>query len=150
MAIPSSISELSGKWQSINHLWLDPSKPARTSDSTAEVSQILNGQTLEIAYTWADKGKPQAGRLLINQTKDGEPVQAVWFDSWHMANQFMVMSGSQTENGVFLEGSYAAPPGPNWGWQIGIEVQDGGWRLQMFNVTPDGQADLAVEAQYSN
>ena len=146
MTIPNTISSLTGTWSSINHLWLDPSKPARTSDATAEICHILNNQTIEISYTWDIEDQPQAGRLLIQQNQAAEPIHAVWFDSWHMAHQFMVMSGKQTDKGIFLEGSYAAPPGPDWGWQITVETQERGWKLQMFNVTPDGQATLAVES----
>lgn len=150
MAILNSLKWLIGNWQGVNHLWLDPKKPARTSDSTADAGLILNAQTFEINYTWADLGQPQAGKLLLNQMQDDGTVHAVWFDSWHMAKHRMVLSGSESEHGVDLRGGYAAPPGPDWGWRIAIEAQNAtSWRLQMFNISPEGHEDLAVEVEYS-
>ncbi len=49
---------------------------------------------------------------------------------------------------VRVKGSYAAPSGPDWGWQITIEPGQGSWRLVMHNVTPAGEAFLAVETVY--
>jgi hypothetical protein len=62
----------------------------------------------------------------------------------------MNFTGTCDEQGtVRVLGSYAAPPGPDWGWRIEIEPAAGSWTLRMFNITPDGQEVLAVEATLS-
>jgi hypothetical protein len=51
---------------------------------------------------------------------------------------------------VSVKGSYAAPSGPDWGWQIDIEPQTAdAFRISMHNLSPDGKAELAVEAAYT-
>lgn len=51
---------------------------------------------------------------------------------------------------VDARGTYAAPPGPDWGWRIVIEPESrDGFRMLMFNITPNGEEALAVQATYS-
>ena len=51
---------------------------------------------------------------------------------------------------VAVKGSYAAPPGPDWGWEIIIEPDArGGFALSMYNIPPGGEPELAVEAKYT-
>lgn len=42
----------------------------------------------------------------------------------------------------------AAPPGPDWGWRTRLSAAPGTLSMVMFNVTPDGHEELAVDAQY--
>lgn len=52
-------------------------------------------------------------------------VTVFWADLWHMYNEVMICQGVVGKNGSLLFlGSYAAPPGPDWGWRIGIEPHD--------------------------
>jgi hypothetical protein len=49
-----------------------------------------------------------------------------------------------------VRGSYAAPPGPDWGWRIEITPDGRTLRIVMFNIWPDGsREDLAAEASYT-
>jgi hypothetical protein len=49
-----------------------------------------------------------------------------------------------------LCGSYAAPPAPDWGWQIEISWPGPALlRKLMFNLAPQGQSEPAVEATYT-
>jgi hypothetical protein len=51
---------------------------------------------------------------------------------------------------ISVRGSYAAPPGPDWGWRIEITPDNNRkLRIVMFNIQPDGQEALAVEASYN-
>ena len=63
----------------------------------------------------------------------------------------MPCTGHPTSAGGFsVVGSYAAPPGPDWGWRVTIEpAQDDRFALVMHNITPDGKEHLAVEAAFS-
>ncbi|HNT53325.1 MAG TPA: DUF1579 family protein [Anaerolineaceae bacterium] len=147
----AALSDLQGLWRGITHLWLSPAEPVRLSETTAAVTAIAQDQFTEIQYTWAEGGKPQEGRLILGQAPDSDAVKAVWFDTWHMQNEFMICAGrSNPPNGVCVKGAYPAPYGPDWGWQIAI-VPEGStaFRLIMHNLPPDGQALLAVEAAYT-
>ena len=151
MAVPAQIAALIGTWRGTNHLWLSPGEPVRKSESRAEITTVAQEQFADIRYTWADKGKPQEGRLIIGQETEHEIVRAVWLDSWHMMDKFMICEGSiMAEGTVSVKGSYAAPPGPDWGWQIDIEPQENdSFRFAMHNISPEGEKMLAVEVIYS-
>ena len=81
-----------------------------------------------VAYTWSDGASPQEGLLLLaGGASDAEPATAVWVDSWHTGRALMQFSGTVGGDGVLrLNGSYAAPTGPDWGWQIHIHPGEGG------------------------
>ena len=151
MSALAELADLIGKWQGTNHLWLSPEEPVRKSESLAEIKAIAHEQFSEIQYSWADKGRPQEGRIIFGQESQRNVVKAVWFDTWHMVGQFMTCEGSIDANGaVNVQGSYAAPPGPDWGWQITIEPKGkDAFRFQMHNISPAGKRMLAVEVIYS-
>ena len=142
---------LLGGWRATNRLWLSPDDPVRESESLAVLRLLGREQFAEIEYSWAFDGKPQEGRIMVGQDPGSHAVKAVWFDSWHMRNDFMTCQGGVDPTGVaVLKGAYAAPPGPDWGWETLIEpaLQDA-FRLSMYNIPPGGGKELAVEANYS-
>ena len=151
MTALAELTAITGRWQGANHLWLTPQEPVHKSESTAEISAIAHEQFIEIFYTWADEGKPQEGRIILGRSSTSDLVHAVWFDTWHMAHLFMVCEGNVDEKGIVrVNGFYAAPPGPDWGWQITIEPEGkDAFRFIMHNITPDGEKFLAVEVAYS-
>lgn len=151
MTAIAELSQLIGKWQGTNQLWLFPGDPVRLSHSLAEIRAISHDQFTELRYTWAEDGQPQEGQIILGQPSDSTQVKAVWLDTWHMAHQFMVCEGEIDENGaIWVKGSYAAPPGPDWGWKIALvpEGQDA-FRFLMYNITPEGEEFLAVEVAYT-
>ena len=77
-------------------------------------------------------------------------VTAHWIDSWHNGDKVMACRGVAGNGGVLsVKGSYAAPPGPDWGWRIDVAAEDKGpLRIVMFNIDPDGNEHPAVEASY--
>jgi hypothetical protein len=150
MSVPASLTNLPGKWTGLNSLWLLPGEPARLSDTMATVALIAAGEFLVFQYTWADEGQPQDGFLLIGQEGTENLIKAVWIDSWHMGDRFMLCQGSLDSQGsLSVQGTYAAPLGPDWGWRITIRLDDSySLHLNMVNIHPDGKEDLAVEASY--
>lgn len=150
MTIPTTLAALLGTWRGTNRLWLDPTKPARESESLAIIAEAAHGQFITIQYTWADGDNPQEGLIVLGKETAGNVAQAAWIDSWHMSDKLMVCTGISEPNGtVWVKGEYEAPPGPNWGWQIAIVPEvDGTFRLVMHNITPQGQEMLAVEVIY--
>ena len=149
MTVPTSLLPLEGNWQGTNKLWLDPTKPARESAGTAVLRLIAQGKFAILQYTWADAGQPQDGVLIFGAEQD--QVSASWVDSWHMQHKMMHCAGQvKTDGTVWVRGSYAAPPGPDWGWKIAIQpLPSDQFRLIMHNISPDGEEMLAVEVIYS-
>ena len=140
-----------GCWQGSSRLH-DPhtGRPEDTA-STAVLSPLLGGRFIRLDYTWSYQGTGQEGSILIGHQSDRGRATAHWIDSWHMANGVMACEGAVEPDGtVAVHGSYAAPPGPDWGWRIAIRPGDGSaLQVVMHNVTPDGQEALAVEATYA-
>lgn len=151
MAVIEVFRGLCGEWRATNRLWLSPDDPVRESDSLAMVRLVGREQFVEIEYSWAFDGKPQEGRIVFGQDPGSHAVKAVWFDSWHMRNAFMSCQGGADPTGVVVvHGTYAAPPGPDWGWEILLEPdQRDAFRLSMYNIPPEGEKELAVEAAYT-
>ena len=121
------------------------------SPSTAELSSLVGGKFVRMDYTWSYQGAPQEGSLLIGYESGPAVVTAHWVDTWHMGEGVMALRGtSDTDGSITVHGTYAAPPGPDWGWRIDLlPGDDSALRLVMYNITPDGQEELAVEADYA-
>lgn len=151
MSIPTQLTSIVGQWGSKNRLWFSPEDPAHESDGTALVVPVAQGRFLTIQYTWAFDGAPQDGLLLIGCESGAEAVKAVWVDSFHMQDQSMACAGIvNADGGILLKGNYAAPPDENWGWWINVQATgDDAFQIVMHNVTPQGQALLAVESIYT-
>jgi hypothetical protein len=164
--IPETLSTLLGVWSGTKRVWMAPDAPVHESPATATVSHAAKGHFLSIHYSWAHEGAPQEGLLLIGASQaqapgppcGGEPqsspgnnvhVQAVWADSWHMGHSLMLATGTLSDSGVTVTGSYAAPPGPEWGWRIDVLAEsDRRWRLTMYNIPPGAQESLAVDVAF--
>ncbi|WP_420627370.1 DUF1579 family protein [Candidatus Leptofilum sp.] len=148
MTVSKELMSLTGNWQGTNRLWLDPSEPARKSVATAVLQPTAKGKFATLHYSWADAGQPQEGLLLFGA--NGDQVDAAWVDSWHMQHVMMYCTGEiQPDGGISVLGSYAAPPGPDWGWRITIQpLSEAQFKFLMHNITPEGEAALAVEVLF--
>jgi hypothetical protein len=150
MSIHAALSGLAGGWTGTHYLWLRPDEEPTASVSMAEIGTAAGGNFLTVAYEWAEDG-PQDGLILLNQqAAEGDP-NSVWLDSFHTAPGLMLMRSSMGEDGIaVLDGSYAAPPGPDWGWRIVIDpTPTPNFHLLMFNITPGGDLFKAVEVVYT-
>jgi hypothetical protein len=151
MNVLSELAGFAGGWQGTNTLQDPETRGPDPSAATAVVTPVLGGRFVRLDYTWIYKGAGQEGSILIGcRSKTGE-LSAQWIDSWHMGEVMMSCRGERTADGAFsLLGSYAAPPGPDWGWRIVIDPTDARkLRLRMFNIMPGGEEEAAVEASYS-
>ncbi len=143
------LTDLEGQWFGNNSLWVMPEDPVRESDSEASVTIAVHGTVALITYTWAYEGTPQEGTLLVRTGP--EDVETVLVDPWHTGGKFMTFSSEgATEDLVDVRGSYAAPPGPDWGWRIILRADSADeFLMLMYNITPDGEEAPAVEARYT-
>jgi hypothetical protein len=137
--------------ESLLHMaWLeDESQRIHKSPSSATVSETAQSTAIQITYQWEFEGTPQSGTCLLT-FGDDHSATAAWTDSWHMVNQILHSKGEWcSPSEVSVLGHYAAPPGPDWGWRSTFSASDsGGFRLQMFNIMPDGTEIWAVDANY--
>jgi hypothetical protein len=143
--------ELIGVWTGNNLLrlsWLTPSD--FVSQSELSVSSVAKGKFLKFDYTWNHEGVSQEGMILFGYDMKAETATGAWVDSWHQSSKVMSCQGTIDSTGTIdLRGSYEAPPGPDWGWRFVINAPSGSeLKLAMYNVSPDGEEELAVEANY--
>lgn len=159
MSLQAHFAELAGDWIGTKQVWLAPGQPVRESETAASVALPAGGQFATVRYTWADEGKPQDGLLVVrrpaeadsaNAPRGGSAVEMVWIDSWHMRDAFMVCDAEPAGDGeLAARGSYAAPPGPDWGWRITLRMETAdSFVIVMDNILPDGREARAVEMKY--
>lgn len=177
MKIVECMAPFTGSWQGHNRMRIMPTDEYQESDSSATVT-VTAREFVTIEYTWAHEDKPQSGLLLLGSgpergsddgtgdgmgSDDGETgaasasgvasgtgAAAVWVDSFHSGPEWLNLAGDIGDDGVIrLTGWYAAPPGPDWGWQIHIDPGDGnGGRITMNNLVPGHDPYQVVEAMY--
>lgn len=145
------LPDLAGAWTGHNKLWFMPNAPVHESATTATIRTVAGGRYLVMDYTWSHDGTPHDGHMVVRLTGEPDDADIVWVDSFHQSASIMRLSGvAKSASAVTARGSYPAPTGPDWGWKIAVaaEAQE---RLvmRMWNITPDGQEALAVEAVYA-
>jgi hypothetical protein len=151
MSVNENLSELAGNWSGVNKLnlsWMPD--PIRESTSTAKVQTRVNDQCLEIAYTWDYEGEAQEGLIVLSGDGKSDSVKAFWTDSWHSRNVVMPCDGLVSANGsVNLKGFYGVPDHPDWGWRTKIIPGRDTFKYLMFNVSPEGIEEWAVEMEFT-
>jgi hypothetical protein len=149
MSVLDLLGSCAGRWLGSSRLQDPHSAIADVSLSTAAITLVLGGRFIRLDYTWAYRQTPQEGSLLIGYDKGGSEATAYWIDTWHMGDKGMTCRGSVGPHGLIsLIGSYAAPPGPDWGWRIVITPAGQSLSIVMYNITPEGVEELAVEAEH--
>lgn len=140
-----------GTWQGTSTLQ-DPGRlEPETTPSSLTITPLLSGRFVRLDYTWSYKGAAQAGSMLVGYQKLTGTLSLHWIDSWHNSDNVMAMSGpADTSSLLTVRGTYPAPPGPDWGWQIALTPDlEGHVRIVMHNLSPEGEAYPAVEGDYT-
>lgn len=143
-----TLAARAGSWRGTNTLQDPHAAIADASPSALTIAGLPDG-SVRLDYTWAYRGEPQRGSLLLQQ--EGSTVSTRWTDTWHTSDRPMGCSGPAGP-ALSVRGSYAAPPGPDWGWRIDLDAGGDQVRVVMFNVWPaeqGGQEELAVQAEYT-
>jgi hypothetical protein len=144
-----ALRNLAGRWSGPNAVLL-PDEPPHASTSTLEITPIVGGKFVQLAYTWAFDGEPQEGVLIVGYEAAENAITAVWLDSWHMGDRAMSLRGQAEDETIVLRGSYAVPEGPTWGWRIELQPDPNQLQITMYNVLPDGSDEmLGVDATYT-
>lgn len=150
MGIGQKLSNVVGTWKGTNRLFVPwmPEK-IKESDSTATVTSKMNGQFLSIEYSWSFDDELQEGLLILGCDPKSDAVQAVWTDSWHSKDVLMLCNGKVAGDGsISVFGKYAVPDHPDWGWRTEIVAGEDQLKYVMYNVTPEGAEDIAVETNF--
>lgn len=155
-AFDTLLASAAGTWRGM-HTLQDPSSGAPdAAQSTVTVTPVIKGTFVRIDYTWSYHGTPQEGAMLLGVDPEAGQSHAYWVDSWHNGRKGMVCAGGLPDAAsLTLRGTYAAPPGPDWGWRLTIippTEEDPRLGLVMHNIWPasqGGQEELAVEAYYT-
>lgn len=145
------LKSCAGDWRGESQLVLSPGRPAEVSESTMAVTPILQGRFVRVEQTWSRNNAEQQGVLLVGFDPKSGALSGHWVDTFHMGHAVMALAGSSTDGDTLdLLGSYAAPPGPDWGWRIVVEPKPNETLgITMFNIDPEGQEALAVKAEYT-
>lgn len=151
MSVRPQLAALTGQWKGSYRLHTSrPAEQAHDSATTAGIELRVNEQFLSIEYNWRHEGKPQEGVIILGCDESSDAVQAVWTDSWHMSHKFVVCDGTIDDSGfVDVRGTYSAPDNTEWGWRIELISGSDQFKINMFNVSPDGEEKIAVESGYS-
>lgn len=151
MGVNDDFARFAGNWRGTNNLYFPSADgPPTQSESNLNVSLKANRQFVAFEYTWVHEGRPQEGIILLGGDKKSDAVQTVWTDSWHSSHTFMLSDGKANSDGsVTVKGFYKVEGHPDWGWRTDIVPLGEKLRIAMYNVSPDGDEELAVETEYS-
>lgn len=152
MQVPENLSKLVGQWKGNYRLyltWLEES--IFESETNALVDFTAKGRFLKIEYDWSHQEKAHEGLILLGKDKTSEKIIAFWIDSFHLSDKYMVSEGDFDENGnPSLKGFYSVPGHPDWGWRTVFDFHaENSFKIIMYNVSPEGVEELAVEAVYT-
>ena len=145
-----ALNACAGTWRGTSTLQDPHAGVPAESLSTASISAARGGVRLD--HTWSYQGKPQQGSILFGTGDAAGALTAQRTDTWHTANEPMACFGPKTGGPTLsVRGTYAAPPGPDWGWRIDVTPDGDRLRIVMHNVWPQeqgGEEELAAEALY--
>ena len=146
MKLSSLHPALLGEWSGEKSLWFDPKAPPHAvCPCEVQITSEAMGKFLALRYRWSFEGQPQSGLLLVGNDNERALVSAAWVDSFHSSGSVMHCRGEARANGFLVLGSYAASPGPDWGWDLVLQLLPaGGLELLMHNIPPGGSPELAV------
>lgn len=150
MSVPAPLASTEGDWTGEGTLFMPWQSPPEFSYPTTASVRIAAKGFLRIDYTWSHEGQPHEGMLLLTDEKQDGAVDAVWIDSWHQGQSFLLSHGGVEPDGtVSVRASYPAPSGPDWGWRTVLTASAERLSIVMYNIPPDGEETLAVRNVYS-
>ncbi len=143
------LNALVGVWQGTSRIWFGPGNLHDESPVQGQISPVLGGRFMRHEYQGSVKGKPQTGLAIFGiSLAPGGEQECAWADSWHMSTGLLFSKGKPSPDAFNVLGHYAAGT-ESWGWRTTIAhpAQDL-IEIRMFNISPAGEEDLAVEVDY--
>jgi hypothetical protein len=150
MSVPSRLKGATGSYIGEYRLWFEPGTEPMVSETIADLSIVAEKRFFVMRYDWWHEEKRRDGLIVLGDDVKANRCDASWIDSFHNGHRIMLCTGPSVGDGeVTVLGSYAAPPGPDWGWRTAFDrPDDDTFVMRQYNITPDGAEALAVEATY--
>ncbi|MCU0240232.1 MAG: DUF1579 domain-containing protein [Pyrinomonadaceae bacterium] len=146
--IPENFIKLVGMWDGTKKLIFSPEEPIHELEAFACVGLEANKKFLKINYEWIFEEKKHEGLLLLHLDKNSI-AKSVWIDSFHQNSDFMNSVGTMTDGKFSTKANYTQPEYSDWAWRICLEsVDENNFSLMMFNIFPDGNETIAVDAKF--
>ncbi|CAA9546822.1 MAG: hypothetical protein AVDCRST_MAG79-2372 [uncultured Thermoleophilia bacterium] len=141
------LARLAGSWAGRATLLFEPGIVHAEGPVTGRIELLHDGRFAEHRYTTPIGEAESTGRALIGCELDRRLWQVAWVDSFHTGTSIMLSEGPYDEGREVVDvlGRYHVPDGPPWGWRTTYEPGDGRLVVRHYNVTPDGEAALAVQ-----
>ena len=151
MTTLEQLAACAGRWQGTNRLHTPDTGFLDDTPGTLEVTPILGGRFVRLDYTWRWDDQPQSGAMIVGHEDKANVDTAYWVDTWHNSDKGMLCRGpAGSGDSMTVAGTYAAPPGPDWGWDIVLTPKPGeSFEIVMHVYTPEGEQGPAVEAKYT-
>ena len=145
MALTDAFKQAAGGWKGTKTVWPGPGADAISSDVWLDARLAARGKSLVLSYDWTASGEAQQGELGFSLSTDLAATQGWWIDSWHNDDTVMQLTGRVTEsNVVMLSGTFPAPDGPDWGWDIQISPTETEMDIVMWVIAPGETGMLGV------
>lgn len=143
------LAQLAGGWTGISRLWLEPDKLTDESPVVGSIQLILDGRFALYLYQGSIEGEIQHGMFMVGYNTTTDQYEASWVDSFHNNTAIMFCTGSATDHGFSVLGSYPDPSGgPDWGWRTDVELLDNDHlMITAYNIHPEYGEAKATEAQ---
>ncbi len=143
------LSQLAGSWSGPTKLWFEPDKLAEESSVTGSIQIVLDGRFALYLYEGMVQGERHHGMFTFGYNTTLDRYEATWLDSFHNNTAIMFCTGSATEKGFSVLGSYPDPTGgPDWGWRTEVELIDADHVvITAYNIHPEYGEGKATEAR---
>ena len=144
MSVAKIIKESRGSWvgtMTLRLAWGPDQIETFQSNSKLVIEIPEHDSFANLRYRWSHEQADRYGEMLIC----GPTV--AWCDTFHQCASVMHLLGEG--EGFKVTGNYTWEGSPPWGWRIEItNPTPDSLLLEMTNISPEGEEELAVRAQY--
>jgi hypothetical protein len=138
------LESLAGTWTGTNRLYFQPDALAEESACAGDIRVLGDGPAVVHQYSWTFEAQQHQGIALLSVSDD--LLQGSWVDTFHTSGTLMDLAPVDGAAGIVLQGTYAVTDSADWGWRIQWnKVAANELAVTMWNVTPEGEAGVAVE-----